>query len=102
MIVKGQQNKIELETSLDYEQPEWLREVHERQTGYQRLLVKKKLLEETDYPETNPKSWEELKDILKRLYRKQHMQMDQYRFGNYKGITVQNSRGTRFKTKYPF
>merc|ERR1719268_365322 len=83
-------------SEVNYEQPEWLREVHERQTGYQRLLMKKKLLEETDYPETNPKSWEELKDILKRLYRKQHMQMDQYRFGNYKGITIQNSRGTRF------
>jgi len=89
-------------SEVNYEQPEWLREVNEKQTGYQRLLMKKKLLEETDYPETNPKSWEELKDVLKRLWRKQHMQMDQYRFANYKGITIQNSRGTRFKTKYPF
>jgi len=89
-------------SELNYEQPEWLREVTIHMTPYQRLLMKKKLLEETDYPTTHPKTWDELTKEVKRLHDKVVKQWDQYRFANYRGITTNDARGSRFKTRYPF
>lgn len=89
-------------SEVNYEQPEWLREVSTNATPYQRLLMKKKLLEETDYPTTHPKSWKELNAMLGRLHNKVAKEWDQYRFANYKGITTTDARAGRFKTKHPF
>lgn len=90
-------------SEVNYEQPEWLREVSKNAVPYQRLLMKKKLLEETDYPETNPKSWEQLIQKMNRQQRKMSKFWDQYRFANYRGITVQDARSkNQFRTKHPF
>merc|ERR1719320_717332 len=88
-------------SEVNYEQPEWMREVTVKNTAYQSLLLKKRLLEETDYPETHPKTWEELDKMVDRQYKKVRKEWDQYRFANYRGIPTQDARGNRFKTKYP-
>jgi len=89
-------------SEVNYEQPEWLREVPHQMHPYQRLLMKKKLLEETDYPTTHPKTWDELNKMIDRQLLKVRKEWDQYRFANYNGITTQDARGSRFKTRYPF
>lgn len=89
-------------SEVNYEQPEWLREVTVNATPYQRLLMQKKLLEETEYPTTQPKSWKELNAMIHRMHLKVKKEYDQYRFANYKGITISDARDGRFKTKYPF
>lgn len=89
-------------SEVNYEQPEWLREVSVKAVPYQRLLMQKKLLEETEFPTTHPKSWSELNDMLHRMRKKVNKEWDQYRFANYKGITTNDARGGRFKTRYPF
>jgi len=89
-------------SEVNYEQPEWMREISVKNTAYQSLLHKKRLLEETDYPETHPKTWDELEKMVDRQYKKTRKEWDQYRFANYRGITTQDARGKMFKTKYPF
>ena len=65
--------------------------------------MKKKLLEQTDYPETHPKSWEQLVQKISRQQKKMSKHWDQYRFANYRGITVGDARGkNQFRTKHPF
>jgi len=89
-------------SELNYEQPEWLREVPKEAVPYQRLLMKKKLLQETDFPETHPKTWEQLVQKVERIRVRQSVTMDQYQFANYRGIAVKDARGEKFRTKYPF
>jgi len=89
-------------SELNYEQPEWLREVNAGTVPYQRLLMKKKLLQETDYPETHPKTWEQLCQKVERIRVQLSVRKDQYQFTNYRGIKLNDARGAKFRTKYPF
>jgi len=100
--ILGEDQDMFRPSELNYEQPEWLREVPSASKPYQRLLMKKKLLQETDYPETHPKTWQELCAKVERLRNTMSLRKDQYKFSNYRGITVNDSRGARFRTKYPF
>ena len=64
--------------------------------------MKKKLLQETDYPETHPKTWEQLCQKVERIRVQLSVRKDQYQFTNYRGIKLNDARGAKFRTKYPF
>lgn len=91
-------------SDVNYEQPEWLREMNVYMTPYQRLLMKKKLLEDTSYKEAHPKTMEQMEGVINRQHLKMKKEWDQYRFTNYQGIQTgdANLKGANFRTRRPF